>query len=429
MAAAPTTGWRAYPALLRSPGVLRVVPAYVATRFAVNMILLASFLMVRAETGSFVAAGLSTAGYGVAVAVAGPLVGRLVDRIGQRRVLVGSGLGYPLLLLGLATAAAARAPLPVLMLTASLAGASAPPVAPCLRALWPVLAGDADRRRTAFTLESILLEASFVLAPALVAALMAVWSATAATLMAAAVASLGTLVFSTAPASRTWRGLALERHWSGPLVAPGVRWLLGTQVAVALGFGLLEVAVSGFAVGAGRPALTGLLISLWCAGSLAGGLCYGARAGRRPAAEALPRLLLVVTIGALPLGLVRSPLALAAVLLLGSLAIAPSMSAQLELYAAEAPAGTTTEAFTWATTANYGGTAAGTALGGAVVAGVGVSATFGLSAAGLLVAAATSLGVRARLRRPAEPVGRATARDATSATGPATRPVPASVGG
>ena len=43
--------------------------------------------LVHARTGSYATAGLVTGGFAVADAVAGPQIGRLVDRFGQARVL------------------------------------------------------------------------------------------------------------------------------------------------------------------------------------------------------------------------------------------------------------------------------------------------------------------------------------------------------
>ncbi|MFJ5302755.1 hypothetical protein [Streptomyces sp. NPDC088350] len=67
-------------------------------------------------------------------AIGGPLLGRLVDRTGRPRVLVGSavvsGAGYALLAL-------APGSLYGTLAGAVVAGAAAPPLEPCLRALWP----------------------------------------------------------------------------------------------------------------------------------------------------------------------------------------------------------------------------------------------------------------------------------------------------
>jgi hypothetical protein len=46
--------------------------------------------LVHARTGAYAAAGLVTGGFSVADAVAGPRIGRLVDRFGQARVLPGA---------------------------------------------------------------------------------------------------------------------------------------------------------------------------------------------------------------------------------------------------------------------------------------------------------------------------------------------------
>jgi predicted MFS family arabinose efflux permease len=82
-------------------------------------------------------------------------------------------------------------------------------------------------------------------------------------------------------------------------------------------------------------------------------------------------------------------------MILAGLGIAPAIACLYLLVDRLAPAGTVTEAFTWVTTAFATGFAAGNALGGSLVHGVGTDRAFLVAAGG--VAAAALLG---RVRRP-----------------------------
>jgi predicted MFS family arabinose efflux permease len=87
---------------------------------------------------------------------------------------------------------------------------------------------------------------------------------------------------------------------------------------------------------------------------------------------------------------------LAAGMVLAGLGIAPAIACLYLLVDRLAPAGTVTEAFTWVTTAFATGFAAGNALGGNLVHGVGTDRAFLVAASGVAAAA-----LLARLRRPA----------------------------
>ena len=56
---------------------------------------------------------------------------------------------------------------------ALLAGASLPPISVCIRALYPRIVSEPSVLQTAYTVDSVLVEAVFILGPALVAACVA----------------------------------------------------------------------------------------------------------------------------------------------------------------------------------------------------------------------------------------------------------------
>jgi hypothetical protein len=77
------------------------------------------------------------AGYGTTGALVAPARGRLVDRLGQRPALTRLAVGHTTVMLGLLTlAAAAWAPVVVLVVVADLAGVLPPPILNIMRVLW-----------------------------------------------------------------------------------------------------------------------------------------------------------------------------------------------------------------------------------------------------------------------------------------------------
>jgi MFS family permease len=134
------------------------------------MNLLALILLLRKEGFDHAEVGIVTGAAGLAIGVAGPVVGRLVDRLGQTRVLVPTAVGCLTANATLTAAALSGAGVVPLTALAVVAGACTPPVSPAMRTLWPHLVGR-DRLDTAFALDALQLEIFFIAGPLLAAAL------------------------------------------------------------------------------------------------------------------------------------------------------------------------------------------------------------------------------------------------------------------
>jgi MFS family permease len=82
--------------VLALPGVRPVLVAAFVGRLPIGMLSLSIVLRVSRETGSYATAGAVAATQALAGGIASPLLGRLIDRIGQTPVLVGCAVGFPL---------------------------------------------------------------------------------------------------------------------------------------------------------------------------------------------------------------------------------------------------------------------------------------------------------------------------------------------
>jgi hypothetical protein len=236
-----------------------------------------------------------------------------------------------------------------------------------MRSLWSALAEDSGQRETAYAMVSIVFEFAVVTAPALVAAIVAVSSPQVAVLAAAALGAGASIAFTTTPVSRRWRGTPHEVGWLGPLGAPGMRTVFGVLVAFGAAVGIVQVAVPAFAADRGSAATGGVLLAALSAGSLVGGLVYGARSWPGSAPRRLALLLLGLGVAFALLAVAGTQIGLAALLVLSGLLLAPTTVIGSTLLDTVAPAGTVTEAFTVMVMAIVVGTAVGNAAGGSIV--------------------------------------------------------------
>jgi MFS family permease len=387
----------AFRRVLSAEGAARLVLASLVGRLPFTFTSLSTVLLVRERTGSLATAGLVAAAEAVGASAIAPLQGRLIDRYGQPRVLVPAALGNAAGLLALVGAALADAPVAVLALCGLAAGASLPPLGACMRALWTTLLGPGDSIDTAYSLEAVLVEVMFIVGPVLAAGIFAVASPAAALVVAAALTILGTLGFAGSRAARAWRGRSHAHVPVWAISAPGMRTLMAVDACIGVAFGTVEVAVAAFARSEGSAASAGVLLAAMAAGSAAGGVWYGTRIWRGPVSTRFLAAVALLALGLAPLALGGSIPVMAALLLLGGAAIAPSTACVYRLVDDVAPEGTLAEAFTWVSTATVAGVAAGTAIAGPVVDAASPRAALALPCAAAIVATLIAVARRGTL--------------------------------
>jgi MFS family permease len=379
-----------YLAVWRLPGAPILILFGIAGRYPISMVPLAVLLLVEASTGSYALAGIATGIYALSTAALAPVVGRLVDRRGPRQVLLIQGLVYPVFLTGLLAALELAAPMGAVYALCAASGAAFPVLSSSVRAIWSQIAnGHEPVRQAAYALDSVTVEVVYVTGPVAVAGFVVIASTAAALAAAALLAFAGTIAVALSGPAARWR-----RHSPGgaaprlnPLRAPGMPVLLGAAAGVMFGFGVMDVAVPAFAAARDAPAMAGVLLGVWAAGSVAGGLWFGTRTVRAPIARQWRWGLLGVSAGMAPLALAGNLWFLGGLLFVAGVSIAPMMSLQNGLVAELAPTGTLTEAFTWLTTVVFGASAFGTAVGGAVA-----EQPWGITGAFVLAASAPAAG-------------------------------------
>jgi MFS family permease len=356
--------------------------------------------------------------YALGATLGTPVLGRLVDRFGQPRIIGSAGVVSALLLAALALATTGGAPDPALLGLAGAAGLVSPPLVAVMRGTWRVaLPGDADRR-AAYALDAVAVELIFVIGPLLVGLLLVTTPPAMPLLVTAGLLAAGSLGYARAGAVRAWRP---EPHPDGdgavarsPLAYGGVRTVLLAALLVSLAFAHVDLSIAATAKEAlGSAGKVGLLFACIAGGSATGGLWYGSRSWARPERLRLPMALSGVTAGLAAVavllggveGVVRTPPlpVLAALLVLAGMCIAPALIAVSNLVDALAPKPRLSEAQAWLSTCYNGGGAAGTALAGLLVDAGGPGRGF-LGAFALMLLAAVAATVAQPVLRPADPV-------------------------
>jgi MFS family permease len=330
---------------------------------------LAIILLVRGETGSFAIAGAVEAAFAIATAISLPIQGRLIDRLGQTRILAAAVLLNPLALIGLILAAQSGAGVVPLAALGAACGASQAATGSAMRALWSSLIPDQSLRQSAYALDAVSLEVAFIAGPLVTAALIAAGSPSLAVLANAGFAAFGTSTFLLSHASRSWRGAGAAVNWAGPLRSRGIRALLAIEVAFGVSLGAMEISITAFATHEGSSSMAGVLIAAQAAASLVAGLWYGSRHYDSPPGERYPLICLLLALGLVPLLFTTSIVEAIPLMIVSGFALAPAGTVLYGLIDELAPPGTATEAFTWMVTAISSGVAAGSALGGTLVSG------------------------------------------------------------
>jgi MFS family permease len=356
--------------------------ASVVARLPISMAPLATVLLVQQVRGSYAVAGLVTAAYALGATLGTPLLGRLTDRVGQPRVIGPSGLVSAAFLVALALTAAAGARDAVLVPLAAGAGVAAPPFGAVMRGAWRVALPEERDRLAAYALDAVAIEFVFVVGPLLVGLMLVTTPAAVPLLVTAGLLAVGSVVYARAPAVRAWRP---EPHPDGedavapsPLSSAGVRLVLVVTLLVSLGFAHIDLSIAATAREAlGDPGRVGLLFACIAGGSAVGGLWYGSRHWSGPERRRLPVALSGVTIGLAAVavllggveGVVRRPpfAALAVLLVVAGMSIAPAIIAINNLVDALAARSRLSEAQAWVSTMYTAGGAAGTAVAGLLV--------------------------------------------------------------
>jgi len=354
-----------YRVFLRLPDVPAMIACAWLSRMPIGMNGLAMLLFLRETLGNFKLAGTIGGAFFVSMAVAAPVMGRTIDRIGPRWPLAVSGIVHPICLIALFVAALHGASYSTLIVIASAAGLFAPPVTILTRTTWRHRFTDEQMRKMAYSIDSVMIEINFTFGPLLVATVAATWGARMAMMVMIAISIAAVAIFIASPILKYWKTEPpVERHMLGPLTDLRLVALFGLTFGLTFGFGLMEVGYPAYATSLGLIAFGGVLMAINSLGSAVGGFVYGALHLKAPLER---QFCIALALMGLPLfvhGLIDQNVLFAIIAFTAGLAIAPALTAQTLLVTRIAPARYATEAFTWSSTFIVTGLGIGMAAGG-----------------------------------------------------------------
>ncbi|MFI5777094.1 MFS transporter [Nocardia sp. NPDC051570] len=386
---------RSYREVLSAAAVRNVLllGALVRIPFFAGAVLLAVHV-VQTLHGSYAQAGVLSTAVTLCTAVSGPWRGRLLDRFGLRRTIV------PSIVVGAVCWSIAPfvSYVPLLVL-AAVAGLFDIPIFTVVRQA--VIAATSEHtRQSALALESVSVEAAFMVGPVVGVAATTIGS-TSTVLFAAQWAHIlaGVLVWVLNPPLRS------DAERAAPAV-PRREWFRIEFVALCLGASAAVAVVAGSEltfVSAvrefGAAQWLGVVMAVCGLGSAVGGLVYGAM--RR----SVSTFLLLAGLGAvtLPMAFTAGPLALGITGFVAGLLCAPTITASVDQMSRIVPDGGRGEAFGWHGAALTLGNGIGSSIAGVAIdaggfaAGFGAAAALGIGAGGGL-AAVVALVARSRAR-------------------------------
>ena len=371
---------RKYIDFVRQPHVAPLLVVALFSRMPIGMVGFAMLMFLRATLGDFARAGTAVGTNFVVMALAAPIQGRIIDRKGPRKVLLVTGLVNPLALLGVLLSAHYHLPFYVLVACAAIAGAFASPITTLTRTMWRNLFHTEEDRRTAFSLDAVMIEINFMAGPAIMAFVLAASGPLTAFAIAIGIVVVAPVIFVSSPAMKHFKAAArdVERHLLGPLTEPRLLIVFAATFGLTLCFGLLEVGYPAWGTALGTPALGGVLLSLNSAGSALGGAIFGGLHLKSRIERQWAATLGLMSIPVLLHSIVPNTPTLAMLAFLAGGLIAPSIASQSVLVSRLAPAHYATEAFTWSSTAILVGLGCGVALGGTLVETVGLRPAFAI---------------------------------------------------
>ena len=380
-----------YRELFQARGAKGFALAGLLARLPLPMTGIGIITMLSQITGSYGLAGAVAATFVLTYALMSPQISRLVDLHGQGRLLpAAAGLSVLGILLLLACSYWRLADW-TLFVGAALAGFM-PSMSAMVRARWTAIYRGKAQLKTAYSLETVLDEVTFIAGPPISVGLSVAVLPQAGTLAAAVFLAIG--VFALAVQVGTEPPVEADAATGQDSMSvfrlADVRLLTLLMVAMGLIVGTVDIVSVAFAEQMDMPAAASVVLSCYAIGSCVAGLVFGVLKLDTPLHKLLLLGGLATAATTLPLLVVGDIIGLAIAVLVAGLFFAPTMIVAMSLVERIVPESKLTEGMTWLLAGLNVGVAGGAAASGQVVDVWGAQAGFNVAlaagAAVLLVA-------------------------------------------
>ncbi|AAK89123.1 MFS transporter [Agrobacterium fabrum] len=385
-----------YREIFRAPGAKGFSAAGFFARLPIAMAPIGIVAMLSQTHGEYWLAGAVSATFALTNAAAAPQISRLVDRMGQSRVLIPATIISVIAFAALITATNQRWPTWTLFLSAFLAAAM-PSIPAMMRARWTEIFRDRPELNTAFAFESAADELVYIAGASLSVGLAVSLFPEAGMMISTTFLALGTFAFllqrSTEPKVRPVESGYRQR--SAIFLRP-VQIITLSLIFVGSTFATAEVSAVAITKELGQPGAASLVIGVYAIGSFVVGLTLGAINPKMPLQRQLLIAVSVLALTALPLLVANSSVALLAfAVFLSGVAISPVFITSFGLIERRVPESMLTEGVTWVMTGIGIGMAFGAFISGWVIDNFGPDNGFWVSvAASLTTVAIIGLGQR-----------------------------------
>lgn len=336
-------------------------------RLPISMVGIGVLMYVEAERGSYAIAGAISGSISIAAAIGGPLSSRLIDKLGQHRVLPIQILIIAISSIALVVLIPSNVPAPFLFIFSVASGLAYPSIGALVRSRWTALLVSGPILLTAFSIESIIDELIFIVGPTIAATTSVKIHPAAPQVIAIFLLAGGGLWLASMRNSEPPVNTQQGKPGKPVIFQNGLIYLWGVHVASGMFFGAVETCIIAFTKLAGQPIYGGVVIALWSFGSLVGGIVYGGWHFKSP----LHKQLIVVSFLLVPattaMVFVNSIFMLALLTIAAGIGVSPLLIASAAITQRRSPVGRTTEAIA------------------SMYAGIGLGFAFALAMAGWLI--------------------------------------------
>ena len=379
-----------YAKIFSVPGAKAFAAGGFVARMPMAMAPIGIVAMLSQTHGDYWLAGAVSAAYALSNALISPQISRVVDRLGQSRVLA------PTTLIAIAAFAvlmlATRQNWPVWTLfAAALAAAVMPSYPAMLRARWSELFRGRPELNTAFAFESAADELVYIAGASLSVGLSVALFPEAGLLASTLLLASGSLAFiaqkATEPGTRpTHETAGKSAFWQRP-----VQVVTLALIFVGATFATAEVSVVAITEAMDQASAASLVIGVYAVGSFVVGLIVGALGLKMALQRQLAIALTVLLVTAIPLLFAETLPLLAGAIFLSGVAISPTFITAFGLIEQRVPEAMLTEGITWVMTGIGIGMALGSFGAGWVIDAYGPANGFWVSVVASALALATVL--------------------------------------
>jgi MFS family permease len=369
-----------YREIFKARGAKGFAAAGFVARMPMAMAPIGIVAMLSQTHGEYWLAGAVSATYALANAFVAPQISRLVDRLGQARIVAPTTVISVLAFVVLIAAANQDLPIWTLFVSALLAAAM-PSIPAMVRARWTELFRDRPEMNTAFAFESAADELVYISGASLSVGLSVALFPEAGMLASTLFLAFGSTAFilqrSTEPRIRPVdqgsRGSAIR-------VRP-VQIITLALIFIGATFATTEVSTVAITKELGQPGAASLVIGVYALGSFVVGIVIGALNLKTPLQIQLAIAVAIIALTALPLLVADTVPLLALAVFVSGVAISPTFITAFGLIERRVPEAMLTEGVTWVMTGIGIGMALGSFAAGWVVDAFGAQSGFLVSVA------------------------------------------------